>query len=129
MANWEDLKLKARDAIEAITDVSVEAYKLAEERTKALRRSAKLNADISREKTQIRRMYSEIGRMYYEQRKNNPEENFAQTVTEVTAAYEHIAAMKKEIEELKKTSGFRHDDFFDADFTSEPDENESGGEE
>ena len=127
MASFEDLKRKAKDAVGTIADVSVEAYRLAEEKTKILAKTTKLNSEISREKTQIRRLYCEIGRMYYEQHKDNPEENFVQNFTEVSSAYARIVEMKKEVEELKKTSGFRHDDFADADFNTESGKDESQG--
>ncbi|MCL2401539.1 MAG: hypothetical protein FWC90_02725 [Oscillospiraceae bacterium] len=127
MASFEDLKRKAKGAVETIADVSVEAYRLAEEKAKILAKTTKLNAEISREKTQIRRLYCEIGRMYYELCKDNPEENFVQNFTEVAGAYERIAEMKKEVEALKKTSGFQHDDFADADFNAEPGDDESQG--
>ncbi|MCL2409050.1 MAG: hypothetical protein FWC96_05475 [Oscillospiraceae bacterium] len=129
MASFEELKRKAKIAAETIADVSVEAYRLAEEKAKILARTTKLNAEVSREKTHIRRLHCEIGRMYYEARKSNPEETFAQNVTEVTEAYERIAEMKREIEEIKKTTGYRNDDFADADFTSEPGDDDSNGEE
>ena len=108
MTNFENFKKKAKDALEAITDVSVEAYKLAEEKTKALARSTKLSADISREKAQIKRLYCELGSMYYNAHKDNPEEAFVQTCTEITSSVERIAEKQKEIDELKKRGDFHH---------------------
>ena len=107
MSNFEDFKKKAKDVIETVADVSVEAYKLAEEKTKILAKSAKLNGDISRERTHVRRLYVEIGRMYYEQNKDNPGETFKQNFEEVAVSFARIAEKQKELEELRKNSNLR----------------------
>ena len=120
MANFEDLKKKARDAFDTITDVSVEAYKLAEERAKGLAHSTRLKTDISRDNALIRRMYVELGAMYYNLHKDNPEEAFVQNCTEVTSALERIAERQKELDEMKKNGSINDDD---SDDTTPPDDN------
>jgi hypothetical protein len=101
MANFEDLKEKAKATIGAIADVSVELYKVAGEKAKVLTRITKLSADIAREKGVVRRLYSEIGAKYYEARKDAPDAEFAQAVEEVTAALDRIADRQNEISILK----------------------------
>ena len=103
MKNYDDLKQKAKTAIETIADVSVEAYKIAESKAKALAKRAKLNADSTREKVQIRRSYSEIGKKYYELHKDNPHEAFKEDFGNVSDSFDRIAAIQAELEELKKS--------------------------
>ena len=101
MANLDDLKKKAKDALSTIADVSVEAYKVAEEKAKVVARRAKLNAEIAREKAIIRRRYAEIGRAYYDLHKDDPEEAFVLSCEDITSALDNIDAKKAEIEDLK----------------------------
>ena len=103
MANYEDLKKKAKDAIETIADVSVEAYKIAEEKAKVLAKRTKLNAEITREKALIRRLKSDIGSKYYDMHKDDPEEALQKECENITASITRINANKSEIEELKKS--------------------------
>ena len=103
MANYEDLKKKAKDALETIADVSTEAYKLAEEKARILAKKARLNAEIAREKASIRRLKNDIGGKYYELHKDDPEEAFKGSCESITDALASIGAKKREIEELKNT--------------------------
>ena len=103
MANYEDLKKKAKDAIDTITDISVEAYKIAEEKAKILARRTKLSAEITREKATIRRLKVEIGNAYYDKYKDDPDEAFKQSCEEITASLDSIAAKRREIEDLKNS--------------------------
>ena len=103
MPNYEDLKKKAKDAIDTIADISVEAYKIAEEKARVLARRTKLSADITREKATVRRLKVEIGGAYYDLHKDDPEETFKQSCEEITASLDSIAAKRREIEELKNS--------------------------
>ena len=101
MANYDDLKKKAKDAIGTIADVSVEAYKLAEEKARILAKRARLNTEITREKALIRRMKSEIGNKYYALHKDDPEEAFKEFCESVTDSMARIETKRRELEELK----------------------------
>jgi len=101
MPNYDDLKKRAKDALDTIADVSVEAYKLAEEKAKVLAKRAKLNAEITREKAAIRRIKINIGSVYYELHKDDPEEALKQFCDDITAALDMIAVNQRELEELK----------------------------
>jgi len=104
MASYDDLKRKAKDAFDTIADVSVEAYKLAEEKAKILARRTKLNADITREKVLIRRLKAEIGGLYYDLHKDDPEEAFKQGCDSITASLESIAAKRRELDDLRNAN-------------------------
>ena len=104
MANYEDLKKKAKDALETIADVSSEAYKIAEEKARILAKRAKLNTEITREKALIRRLKTNIGEKYYELHKNAPEEELKKACEDITDSIARIGAHKRDIAELKKSA-------------------------
>ena len=124
MKNFEDLKKKAKDAFDTIADVSVEAYKIAEEKAKLIAKSTVLSTEISRERSYVRRLYLEIGRKYYELHKDDPCEDFEQNCHGVTAALSRIAAKQKELDDLKKSGDLRDEDFEDVEFESVPENDE-----
>lgn len=101
MANNEEFKQKAKETIDTIVDVSVETYKVAEERARLLAKKTKLRASIVNEKATIRRLSVELGTAYYNKKKDNPPEEFAKMFAEITAAHEKIAEKEKEIEDIK----------------------------
>ena len=102
MAKYEDIKKKAKDALETIADVSAEAYRVAEEKAKILAKRARLNSEISREKTVIRRNKIEIGIRYYELHKDDAEDALKENVENITGALAKINIKRKELEDLKK---------------------------
>ena len=103
MANFDEFKQRAKEAAGTIADVSLELYKIAEEKAKILAKTTRLNAEIVRERTNIRKLYNEIGKTYYKLHKDDPEADLAQSCTEVTASVEHIIANKAAIEDLKQS--------------------------
>ena len=102
MANYDEIKKKAKEALETIADVSVEAYKIAEEKAKILAKRAKLNAEIAHEKSVIRRLKLDIGGVYYDLHKDDPEDALKQSCQSITTSLESIAAKRLELEDLKR---------------------------
>lgn len=103
MPNYDDFKKKAKGALETIADVSVEAYKLAEETAKVFARKTKLNAEIAREKATIRKLKFDLGGKYYDLHKDDAEDALKQCCEEITASLESIAAKRVELEDLKRS--------------------------
>jgi len=101
MPNYDDLKKKAKDALDTIADASVDAYKVAEEKTKVLAKKTKLRAGIVNEKATIRRLSVELGTTYYKKYKDDEGAEFKQLCDEISCAYERISAKEEEITELK----------------------------
>ncbi len=101
MAHFEELKQIAKDTAETIADKSSELYKMAEEKTKLLAKIAKLSADITLEKGAVRKLYRELGQLYYEQYKNVPKPDFTQICQEITMSLEVISEKQKEINALR----------------------------
>ena len=102
MANYDEFKKKAKDALDTIADVSVEAYKMAEEKAKVLAKRAKLTASIANERALIRRLKVEIGGRYYDMHRDAPEEALKDNCDDITSAIERIADKKRELEDLKR---------------------------
>lgn len=101
MANFDELKQKAKQAADIIADKSVEIYKIAEEKAKVLARITKLSTEIFKNKNEIQKLYTEIGKLYYETHKAEPEANVVQTCMEITTLLEKIDIAQREIEKLK----------------------------
>ena len=97
MANFEEFKRKAKDAFDTLADVSVETYRIAEEKARVLARRAKLNTEITRERGLIRRLRYDIGCKYYELHKDDPEEALAKNCEGITDSFARIAAKKNEL--------------------------------
>jgi len=101
MAHYDDLRKKAKDALDTLADVSVEAYKIAEEKARVLAKRAKLTAAIANDRASVRRLKVEIGGTYYMLHKDAPEEALRQLCDEVTLALDSIAVKQRELEELR----------------------------
>jgi len=105
MANYDELKKKAKETLDTIADASVDAYKVAEEKARILARKTKLRAGIVNEKATIRRLSVELGNSYYNLHKDDPAPEFEDLCEDISGAYERIALKEKEIEELKSNTG------------------------
>ena len=110
MANYDDFKKRVKEAFGTIADVSVEAYKVAEEKSRILAKKAKLNAGIANERATIRRLNVEIGATYYKLFKDNPDESLKTQCADITAAYDRIAAKQQELEDLKNCNNCEEDE-------------------
>ena len=102
MSNFDDFKKAAKDTFETIADFSSEAYKIAEDKAKTLARRAKLTADITKQRTVIRRRHIEIGITYYKLFKDSPDESLRECCETITQSLRRIASMEKELEELRR---------------------------
>ena len=101
MAGFDELKQKAKDAAEAIADKSVEIARAAGEKTRTLAKTAKLNAEISKEKSNLKRYYAELGSIYYTFFKDSPDEHLEQICEEITNSLEIIESKQDELNALK----------------------------
>ena len=69
--------------------------------TKRIARIAKLNLNISDEKKNISRLYTEIGRLYYEAHQDDPEGFFVKLFQQIDSSMEAVASMQDELKSLK----------------------------
>ena len=104
MPNYDDLKRKAKDAFDSLADASVDAYKVAEEKTRILARKTKLRAGIVNDKATIRRLSVELGTKYHAKYKDDENAEFGQLCEEITCAHDRIAEKEAEIAELKQNA-------------------------
>jgi len=104
MAKYDNFKKKAKETFETIADVSVDAYKVAEEKAKILAKKTKLRAGIVNDKATIRRLSVELGTKYFNLFKDSPAPEFEQLCIEIGSAHGRIADKEKQIEELKNNS-------------------------
>ncbi|NLA87715.1 MAG: hypothetical protein GX847_10660 [Clostridiales bacterium] len=103
MKDFEEFKQVAKKTVETIADKSIELYKIAEEKTKLLAKMTKLSTEITLEKGNVRKLYREIGKKYYDLHKLSPENALAQPCAEVTISLDSITAKQMKFEELKSS--------------------------
>ncbi len=84
------MALKTRDLAEKATDKAKDVTKL-----------AKLSIDLSSEKETLQKTFAEMGKLYYDTRKNDPDSFFIQLCEEVKSSQNNIARLQMELDELK----------------------------
>ncbi len=94
---------KAKDVMDS-TGVT-EVYQKGASRTKAYSRIARLTLDTNSQADELRKVYTEIGRLYFEQARENPEGVFAPLFAQAGKLMDELKAKEAELEELK--SGLR----------------------
>ena len=110
MFDFGNFKSKMKDSFSKAADVTKDLAEKTADKAKDASRIAKLSLEIGSEKDVIKKAYAEIGKLYYETHKDDPEGFFIQLCDEVTLALENIAAKEAEIAELKAGSGDDDDD-------------------
>ena len=90
-----------KDAAEA-TGVK-EVYEQGIERTKSYGAIAKLTVEINNDEEELKKVYQEIGRLYYEDHKDDPEGFYASLFSQVDALTASVNEKREEIETLKSS--------------------------
>ena len=116
MFDFNNIKSKVMDSINKAADTTRDLADKATDKAKDVSRIAKLTLEINSEKEVIRKAYAEIGKLYYETHKDEPEGFFIQLCDEVTLAQENIAAKEAEIAALKAGDGQDDDDSITVEF-------------
>ena len=101
MANFDEIKQKTGETAEHIAAKSIKLAKTAAEKTKLVARISKLNADVISEKDALRRAYLDLGKLYYEKFKNDPDESLAEGCRKIASSLAVIAQCRTEIDECK----------------------------
>lgn len=117
MKDFSELKDKVLSTIGKAADAGKDVASKAAEKAKAGTRIAKLSIEIANEKENMKKTYIEIGKLYYDMHKDEPEGFFIQLCDEITLAAESIAAKEAEIEELRTQEN--EEECCDADITVE----------
>ena len=81
-----------------------ELYEQGTDKVKSYGRIAKLNIELSGHREELKRMYTEIGKQYYEQAKGCPEGFFTSLFAQVEDLLEEVSEKEAEIAALKEGS-------------------------
>lgn len=101
MANFNEIKEKVMGTLGVVADATKDIANKTADKAKAAARMAKLAVEINGEKDTVKKAYLEIGKLYYELHRDDPDGFFAQLCDEVSIANASIAAKEAEIAELK----------------------------
>ena len=91
---------KVKEAAE--TSGVLEVYEQGLERTKQYGSMAKLSYEMNSEREELKKVYQEIGRLYYEDNKDAPEGLYAPLFAQVEKLSESIERKKCEREDIKE---------------------------
>ena len=97
MADYKDIIAGTINSSGAVRDI----YENGANRAKSYGRIAKLALELNGENEELKRVYTEIGRLYYEQAKDAPEGFFAPLFAQAEEICGRIAAKEDEINALK----------------------------
>jgi len=101
MPDFSSLRDKFRSTVSVVADRTKDLAEKTADKAKSTTRIAKLTMEINSEKDALKKTYAEIGKLYYETRKDEPDGFFVQLCDEVTIALENIAEKEAEIATLK----------------------------
>lgn len=110
MADFNELKGKFLNTLGTVAGKTRDYAEKAADKAKDVARIAKLNMELSAEKDTIEKAYLEIGKLYYETRKNAPDGFFVQLCDEITLANENITKILSELDDLKSSLGAKGED-------------------
>ena len=99
--NFNDIKEKVKETFDIVADTTRDVASKTADKAKNMSRIAKLSLEINGEKDTIKKAYTEIGKLYYETHKDDPDGFFAQLCDEITLANTSIIEKETEIAELK----------------------------
>ena len=114
-----DTVSKVKEAAEGST--VKEVYEQGASRVKSYGRIAKLSLQVNGEYEELRRVYTEIGKLCYDRHKDAPEELFAPLFSQVEEIGSRIKSMEDEIEAVKaEVSGAGDDGDITVEVVAEP---------
>ena len=127
--NINEIKEKVMTTLGTVADATKDIASKTADKAKAVARIAKLSMEINGERDTVKKAYLEIGKLYYELHRDDPDGFFAQLCDEVSIANASIAAKEAEIAELKANGAVTDDDMdIEVEFTECDDECEDEGE-
>ena len=105
MADINEIKGAILNTLGTVAGMTRNFAEKTADKAKDVARIAKLNMQLSAEKETIEKAYLEIGKLYYETRKNSPDGFFVQICDEITLAHENISRVLAELDDLKAGLG------------------------
>ena len=116
MADFNAFRDKALGTLNTVVDKTREIAGTVADKAKDTAQIAKLNLEISSEREQVKKAYLEIGKLYYETHKTDPDSFFTQLCEEVSLSLDHITALEAEIARLKAGTDAADKDDIDVEF-------------
>ena len=103
MADYKDMLGKLAGKVKDAADSSgvTGVYAKGAGRAKAFGQITKLSIDTNRDLDELKRVYAEIGKLYYEQAKDKPEGFFVPLFEQAARLTEGIRERQREIDTLK----------------------------
>ena len=103
MADYKELFGSLVNKAKDVMDSSgvTEVYQKGASRTKAYGRIARLTLDTNSQADELRKVYTEIGRLYFEQARKDPQGVFAPLFAQAEKLLSEFKAKEAELEELK----------------------------
>lgn len=122
MADFKSIKDSLVDTLGTVAEKTKDFADIVASKAKDVSRLAKLNMELNSEKTNMEKTYAEIGKLYYETRKNNPDGFFVQLCDDISLAKENIERIQDEIASLKETNPGYEDGSIEVSFEEVSDE-------
>lgn len=116
MTDFNDIKGTVLNTLGTVAGKTRGFAEKAADKAKDVAHIAKLNMELSAEKDTIEKAYLEIGKLYYETRKDSPDGFFVQLCDEITLANENISKILVELDDLR--AGIKAEDI-SVEFTDE----------
>ena len=110
MSDFNELKGAILNTLGTVAGKTRGFAEKAADKAKDVANIAKLNMELSAEKDTIEKAYLEIGKLYYETRKNSPDGFFVQLCDEITLANDNITKILSELDDLKAGLGAKGGD-------------------
>lgn len=103
MADYKDMLKSIAGKVKDAADSAgvTEVYAKGAGRARAFGQMTKLNLDSNRDLEELKRVYAEIGRLYYEQAKDSPEGFFVPLFEQAGRLTESVRSRQREIDALK----------------------------
>lgn len=103
MKDFSEIKNAVLSSLGRAADAGKGIANKAADRAKSSARIAKLSMEIASERENLKKSYIEIGKLYYDTHRDDPDGFFIQLCDEVAVALKSIEDKEAEIEELKSS--------------------------
>lgn len=116
MADYKDILGKLADKVKEAADSSgvLDVYAQGAGRAKAFGQIAKLSLELNSDHEELKRIYTEIGRLYFEQAKDTPQGFFVPLFEQANRVTNGIREKREKIDALRRESGIAPEEDIDA---------------
>ena len=101
MADFNALRDKVLVSLNTVAEKTKVVASTVADKAKDTAQIAKLNMEIASERDRIKKAYLELGKLYYDTHKDDPDGFFTQLCQEVTLSLSRVTALEDEIARLK----------------------------